>query len=84
MIKPAPRDSIGRDEVLSLLELRTKVKALVIGADEVAEWEANLLDELVKEHWLTKIEPARVIACDGCHDDHVEEVIILEEPVTGA
>lgn len=67
-------EGLHRDEVMALMSGRVQQKLLLVGADEVAHWSTGLLSQLVQEGWLRPSDNAKEIACDGCHDGHVEEV----------
>lgn len=54
--------------------------ARTVDADEVAGWPAGTLDELLREGVLAPTQPARSVICDGCDEDHVEEVEFVEWP----
>jgi hypothetical protein len=80
MMSPHPDQQLTKDNVLSVLALRVKLGMPVFGSDEIDDWPPGLLDDLLAEGWIRPIERARAIACDGCHDDHIEEVILIESP----
>jgi hypothetical protein len=80
MISPHPDQQLTKDNVLSVLALRVKLGMPVFGSDEIDDWPPGLIEELVSEGWLAEIERAKTIACDGCHDDHIEEVVLIQSP----
>jgi hypothetical protein len=67
-------------EIPQFILERARANAGVFTADEVAEWPAGLLDQLVASGVLRADQPAKTVTCDSCGDDHVEVVQYVESP----
>ena len=67
-------------DIPSFILERAQAQELIFIADEVAEWRAGLLDQLVADDILTPTSNATSVTCDACGDDHGELVQFVEYP----
>ncbi len=70
-------------EIVQSLLLRLDLElpqVAVVTVQEVADWPTGAFDTLLEERLLVPVQPARSVTCDGCHEDHVEEVEFISEP----
>ena len=67
-------------DIPSFILERAQAQELIFIADEVAEWRAGLLDQLVADDILTPTSNAKSVTCDACGDDHGELVQFVEYP----
>ncbi len=54
--------------------------AAIVDSDEAGEWPDGTLAELLRRGVLAPAQPGSAVTCDGCWDDHVEEVEFVEWP----
>ncbi len=53
----------------------------IFAGDEVVRWPATEWDRFVKQKFIRQCESRTSINCTECADHHVEEVLVLEEPL---